>query len=262
MRPWALLLACIIIVPITVKADAPLDTIQVTPAVLESLGISRRPFGVGERLLYSIEWGFIKAGEATLEVRSLVRFKGEPCYLFMSEAWSNPSFTAFFPVRDVVKSIAGAQDLASRKFEKHLREGKFAADVEVEFDQKAHTVRYPDGQFVGTTPLARDILASFYYARTQPLVVGQSFYIDNHTDRVNYPLEVKVLRKERVRVHAGEFDCIVVQPVLRYPGLFQQKGKLTIWLTDDVKRMPVMMRSKIIIGSINAALKEVHLGQN
>jgi hypothetical protein len=175
---------------------------------------------------------------------------------------SNSSFTAFFPVNDVVKSLAGVQDLASRKFEKHLREGKFAADVDVEYDQKAHTVRYPNGQLVATTPLARDILASFYYARTQPLIVGKSFYIDNHTDRVNYPLEVKVLRKEHVRVHAGEFDCIVVQPLLRYPGLFAQKGKLTIWITDDARKMPVMMRSKIVIGSNNAALKEVHLGQN
>jgi hypothetical protein len=242
--------------------ETPLDTIKTTPAVLESLGIPHRPFGVGERLVFSIEWGFIKAGDATLEVRSLVRWKGEPCYLFMSEAWSNSSFTAFFPVRDVVKSFAGARDLASRKFEKHLREGKFAADVEVGYDQTAHTVHYPDGQLVATTPLARDILASFYYARTQPLVVGKSFFIDNHTDRVNYPLEVNVLRKEHVRVHAGEFDCIVVQPVLRYPGLFEQKGKLTIWLTDDARKMPVMMRSKIVIGSINAALKEVHLGQN
>ncbi len=242
--------------------ETPLDTIKTTPAVLESLGAAHRPFGVGERLVFSIEWGFIKAGDATLEVRALVRWKGEPCYLFLSEAWSNSSFTAFFPVRDVVKSLTGAQDLASRKFEKHLREGKFAADVEVEYDQKAHKVRYPDGHLVDTTPLARDILASFYYARTQPLVVGRSFYIDNHTDRTNYPLEVKVLRKEHVRVHAGEFDCIVVQPVLRHPGLFEQKGKLTIWLTDDAKRMPVMMRSKVMIGSINAALKEARLGQN
>lgn len=245
-----------------VEGETALDTIKTSPAVLESLGAAHRPFGVGERLVFSLEWGFIKAGDATLEVRALGRWKGEPCYLFMSEAWSNPSFSSFFPVRDVIKSLSGAQDLASRKFEKHLREGKFAADIEVEYDQKAHKVRYPDGQLVDTTPLARDILASFYFARTQPLVVGKSFFIDNHTDRMNYPLEVKVLRKEHVRVHAGEFDCIVVQPVLRYPGLFEQKGKLTIWLTDDAKKMPVMMRSKIVIGSINAALKEARLGQN
>jgi hypothetical protein len=262
MRRKLLILAVILLPTGWAIGEASWDTARISPTVLESLGISKRPFGVGERLLFSIEWGFIKAGDATLEVRDLVRWKGEPCYLFMSEAWSNSSFAAFFPVKDVIKSFTGVQDLASRKFEKHLREGKFAADVEVEYDQKAHKVRYPDGQLVDTTPLARDILASFYYARTQPLVLGKSFYIDNHTDRVNYPLEVKVLRKEKVRVHAGEFDCIVVQPVLRYPGLFEQKGKLTIWLTDDARRMPVMMRSKIVIGSINAALKEVRLGSN
>jgi len=262
MKRFSWLWVPLALYPVWAFGEIPTYTIKVTPAVLESLGAFQRPFRVGERLLFSIEWGFIKAGDATLEVRSLIRFQGEPCYLFMSEAWSNPSFTAFFPVKDVVKSLTGVQDLASRRFEKHLREGKYAADVEVAFDQKAKKVRYPDGQIVDTTPLARDILASFYYARTQPLVIGKSFYVDNHTDRKNYPLEVKVLRKERVRVHAGEFDCTVVQPVLRYPGLFEQKGKLTIWLTDDARRMPVMMRSKIVIGSINAALKEVRLGPN
>jgi len=37
-------------------------------------------------------------------------------------------------------------------------------------------------------------------------------------------------------------------------GLFKAKGKLTIWLTDDEERLPVVMKSEIAIGSIKATL--------
>jgi hypothetical protein len=94
-----------------------------------------------------------------------------------------------------------------------------------------------------------------YYVRTLPLEPGQSISIANHTDGKNYPLIVKVLGRERVKVDAGEFDCIVVEPILRGPGVFQQKGRLTVWLTDDHRRMPVLMKSKVVIGHVAAILK-------
>jgi hypothetical protein len=48
-----------------------------------------------------------------------------------------------------------------------------------------------------------------------------------------------------------------VEPVLKYPGIFENKGKLTVWVTDDQRRIPVLMRSKILIGAISAVLEEV-----
>jgi hypothetical protein len=48
----------------------------------------------------------------------------------------------------------------------------------------------------------------------------------------------------------------VVQPHLTFQGVFQQKGEVLIWLTDDVRRIPVMVRSKIAIGSININLQD------
>ena len=89
------------------------------------------------------------------------------------------------------------------------------------------------------------------------LTVGQSVFIENHADKKNYPLEIKVLRKERVKVPAGKFDCIVVEPVMRSAGVFSHKGKLTVWLTDDDVRIPVLMKSKVMIGSISAVLTDV-----
>ena len=101
-----------------------------------------------------------------------------------------------------------------------------------------------------------------YYIRTQELIPGQDVFIDNHTSKKNFPLKLKVLKKERVKVPAGEFDCVVVEPVMRAEGIFKAKGRIWVWLTDDQYKMPVLMKTEVFfLGSISAQLKEFGRGQ-
>jgi hypothetical protein len=64
-----------------------------------------------------------------------------------------------------------------------------------------------------------------------------------------------------VKVDAGEFDCIIVEPILRGPGVFTQQGRLTVWLTDDRRRLPVLMKSKVVIGHVAAILKSYEVAK-
>ena len=52
-------------------------------------------------------------------------------------------------------------------------------------------------------------------------------------------------------------ECIVVEPIMRVEGIFNQQGRLKIWLTDDQRKMPVLMKSKVLIGSIDARLRKI-----
>ncbi|MDW7682434.1 MAG: DUF3108 domain-containing protein, partial [bacterium] len=182
---------------------------------------------------------------------------GVECYKIQTDARSSAFFSAFFKVRDKVISYMDRQGLFSWGFEKHLREGSYASDQYVDYDQfngwavtnKKDSLRIP--------PCVHDILTSFYFVRTQSLEPGNSLFLDNHADNKLYPLEIKVHKKERIRVNAGTFDCIVVEPILRASGLFKSKGRLLVWLTDDERKIPVQMKSKIIIGYITAELKKM-----
>ena len=145
-------------------------------------------------------------------------------------------------------------------FEKHLREGKYRADRYVDFDQERH-LAFADGDTMPVQEYVQDALSSLYYIRTLNLQVGNSVFVENHSDKKNYSLEVKVLRREKVRVPAGEFDCLVVEPMLRASGIFKHKGKLTVWLTDDRFKIPVLMKSKVAVGSIASKLKRYTLGK-
>ncbi len=224
--------------------------------------VTNQAFGPGERLEFSVGYGIIKAGTAVMEIPEIVKLNGRKCYHIVSTAKSNKFFSVFFKVDDRVESFMDVHELYSHRYDKHLREGKFKADVSMIFDQENHLALYNDSQDTFSVPAyVQDVLSAFYYVRTQNLEVGRSIFVDNHTDRKNYPLEVKVLRKEKIEVPAGTFDCVVVEPILKASGIFKQKGKLTVWLTDDEVKMPVLMKSKVVIGSISTELTSYKLGE-
>ena len=87
--------------------------------------------------------------------------------------------------------------------------------------------------------------------------MGKDLVFDIVNRSKQYPLIVKVLKKEKVKTKAGTFNTIVVEPQIRGEGIFVSKGKsLKVWLTDDKYKMPVKMTVEVFIGSVSAELLE------
>jgi len=225
------------------------------PGATDIPRIENRAFRVGEHLVFEIVYGPIKAGTATMSVPDTQWVRGRPCYHVVTTAESNTFFDSFFKVRDRVETFIDVEGIFPWKFEKRIREGKYREDRTVDYDQMNGRVISNNKDTLRVSPFIQGVLSSFYYVRTVPLKVGKSFDIDSYGDGKVYPIKVLVHKKDRVRVPAGTFDCIVVEPVMRVKGIFNRKGRMAIWLTDDEQKIPVLMKSKIIIGSIDARLK-------
>jgi len=256
-------LFCIVLLTLVLAASA--EPARAPAAGYQTIGpsgtLTTPPFGVGERMTFEVKYGFVSAGTAVMGIPDIVRERGYPCYHVVSVAESNPVFAVFFTVRDVAESFLDVRTLLPLRFEKHIQEGDFRSHDLVIFDRDKSVAHYPKkGQVVPLARDAQDILTSLYYVRMMQLRVGRSVYIENHADKKNYPLEIKVLKEERVKVPAGQFDCIVVEPIMRTTGLFRHKGTLTVWLTKDPSHVPVLMKSKVVIGSISAVLTEFKPG--
>lgn len=245
-------------------AQAVTDSSDALPMTKEEREIGRFvdniAFGVGEKLEFDVNYGFINAGSATMEVADLIEYKGRPAYQIVTTANSNKFFSSFYPVEDRVESIVDAIGLFSWRFEKELREGKYRAHRQYDIDQINHSVIY-EKDTITLKPYVQDALSALYFVRTQPLEVGKSVFIENFTDGKNFTLEVKVHRRETIKTDAGKFDCLVVEPLMQSAGVFKHEGQLTVWLTDDKVRMPVLMKSKVLVGSISAELTNYTLGR-
>ncbi|MDD5657291.1 MAG: DUF3108 domain-containing protein [Elusimicrobia bacterium] len=218
-----------------------------------------------EQLTYDVSWGLVSVGRATLGVRELVDFNGVPAYHVVSEARSNAFCDAFHKVRDLNESWIDARDLASLGYYKKLREGNFFRDEWVLYSRSSGTFLSKkinrDGSYEwsgGTVPAGvHDVLSSLYFVRSRPLEPGMEVVVDVNTKRT-WPLVIKVLGRDTVKTKAGKFDCLVVEPFMREDGIFIQKGrKLQIWLTNDKRRIPVLMRVEVFFGHISARLTKM-----
>lgn len=234
--------------------------------------IQNEAFRVGEKLTFVIRYGFIHAGNATMEVKRLDSIEHRPVYHIVSTARSKKTFDLFFKVRDSVQTWIDTQGLFSWKFIKKLREGAYKFDLQVDYHQfegKADIkmIRYQNEEPLRARskkdfeleipPYVLDIFSSFYYVRTQNLRIGRPIYLTNHDNKKIYNLKVIIQRKEIVKVKAGKFRCIMIQPVLKGESLFKQKGKLWVWLTDDQYKIPILMKSSAFIGKITTELTDL-----
>ncbi len=243
-------------------ADSTAETEEKPPPIpLDQLRIAdNSAFGVGERLEFEISYGPINAGSAVMEVKEIVPVEGRECYRVISTAQSNRFFSAIYRVEDRVESLIDTRGLFPWKFKQKLQEGKHRADRWADYDQVNHSVTTNRGT-LDVPPYVQDVLSILYYARTLEMAVGDTFYIDNHSGRKVYPLAVKVQGRERVKVPAGTFDCLVVEPMLKAGGLFKHEGRIWVWLTDNTTKLPVLMKTKVIIGTVDAKLKTYRLGK-
>jgi hypothetical protein len=234
-------------------APAPAPTGDVLPAVA-------RPFRPGERLKFKVEFGPIHAGTAWLEVHGNAGEGGRNLDTLQARAQSNTFFNFTYRVMNRIESVWDADQRMSWRYREDRREGGYRAHDDVGFDHEHGEAHYVDGRIFPIPPHVQDALSSFYYTRTLALPVGGSVFFDYHASHRSQPLEVRVLGRDRVKVPAGTFDCVIVEPVLRVGGIFKNSGRLMIWLTADDRRVPVQMRSKLAIGSITVQLQDLQEG--
>lgn len=226
----------------------------------------KKPVWLGETLKYNVGWSFIVAGTATLTTDRIVDNNGVLAYELRADAKSHSIIDAVFKVRDINISWLDVNSLKSLGYWQSVREGKYARDEWLILDYNSHTYNnhkqdkqgnVKTQQFTFTGDLVLDMLSSLYYVRLQPLPEKGVVYFDIINRKQQYPLKVTVLGKKKVKVKAGEFNCIVVEPQFSGEGIFISKGKsLKVWLTDDERRLPVKMAAEVFIGSVTAELAE------
>jgi len=220
--------------------------------------IEHRAFGVGERLVFDVGYSFIVAGEAVMSVPKADTAFGRECYQVVFTVESTPTFSWIYKVDDRYETILDKQGIFPWRFTQKVREGSYKRDYYAVFDQRENVAITEKGRF-STPPYVHDAVSAFYYVRTMDFSKskpGERTLLHNFTKDSTYALAVKFLGRQRIEVDAGTFDCIIIEPLMKEGGLFKSEGRVVIWLTDDDRKIPVKVSTRVVIGSIDAELRE------
>jgi hypothetical protein len=202
-----------------------------------------RPFVVGERLTYNLRVGRVGRGTAVAEIKGHDTIRGVPV-LYTSFTVSGSLL--FFKVRDFYESWFDPRSMVSMRYRQDIDQGPY--------DRLRKYEMYPDrGVYLDsvknvelpTSELPLDDGSFLYFLRTIPLEVGKTYSFNRYFKPDRNPVVVTVVRRERIRVAAGEFDAIVLRPKIKAKGIFAEDANADVWVADDETRVMLMMRTRL-----------------
>lgn len=215
------------------------------------------PFGVGEQLSYRVKFGPLEVGEAEMRLPAIDTIAGHPTYHLR---FTIKGGIPFYKLEDTQESWLDVYELASRRFIQDLQEGDYERYRVYEIDLEERRYTTNEGTTDSVPSGALDDASFVYFVRTIPLEVGETYEWNRYFRYDRNPVVLKVLRREEVEVPAGKFKTVVVRPIIKAGGIYGEGGEAEIYMTDDARRIPVLLRSKLKVGRLSMELTEYEPG--
>jgi hypothetical protein len=220
----------------------------------------RLPFAVGERAVYEVEYGIINAGRSSIEVGAIDTVRGRPAYRFEFVLNGGVRWLGL-TVRDTLTSWVDTAKFESLRYvanQDELGKERFR-HYEIFGERGVYVERGREETPTVASPL--DEISFLYFVRTLDLEVGRTYDYPRYFKPQSNPVTLRVLRTERVKVPAGEFSTIVVQPIFKTRGIFSKDGRAEVWISTDSVRSIVQIKSSFGIARLNLKLRSFTPGK-
>lgn len=216
------------------------------------------PFHEGEELIYDVRFGVLKVGTGRMRVVGIEAIRDR---LAWHVQFSVRGGTFFYKVNDVYDSWMDVQTLNSLRYVQDLEQGSRERERKFEIFPERAIFRevFKNNRELPSVSDPLDDGSFLFFIRTVPLAVGETYEFNRYFKPDRNPVTIRVLRRERIRVPAGAFDAIVIQPIIKTAGIFSEGGQAEIWLSDDERRMMLQLKSRLSFGSLNLYLRSYRL---
>jgi len=211
-------------------------------------------FKPGEELYYKIKYGFLLGGKGTLKVSKRM-LDGKEVIHTEAVGITAGIFGTVYNVRDVYESYINPENDLPLKSIRNIREGRYRRYDEAVFQRDSNFVyssRKKDTVRIAQN--AQDILSCFYFARkhvfNESLTKGDS--VNMETYFAGEPFTVKILYhgKEMIETKFGNVICYKFTPLVEKGRVFKEEDNITIYISADDNKIPILIKFKILIGSL------------
>jgi len=224
------------------------------------------PFRVGEKLTYQIFWGPFVVGRATLEVAGIEPADGHNCYHLVAKAKTSGLIDLLFPVDSTAESWLDCDGLFARRYTENRTEGTHHRTGEAHYDYarketvitnrlNGHAKHYPLDQPV------QDVISSLYVVRTRKLLLDSEETFTINAASTNYTVTVRPDLRKAIWVHAlGDTQALRIEPMPTLSIVSANKGRMWFWISDDARRLPLLVNSELKLGNAKLVLFSIGTG--
>jgi len=220
-------------------------------------------FTNGEKLEYIVHYGLINAAEATIDVdKDIQLINNRPCFKVNVFGKTTGSFDFFLKVRDTWRSYIDTTSIVPQRFHRNIEEGKYKKKENVMFDHYKDLAVVEDKKETNTFKVpdnVQDIVSGVYYLRTlnyDKRKIGEVIKIQGFFDDEIFDFTVTYKGKETVETKAGDIKAIKLVPKMPKNKLFDGEDAVTIYLSDDQNKIPVLIQAEMFVGAVKINLNK------
>lgn len=226
--------------------------------------IENTAFQRGEHLIFRAAYnsrltGNIYAGEASLEILPDNHTEnGRSIMHVVGEAYTTGLFNFFFKVENRYESYIDEISMAPLRFSRNIREGRYRREDDVIFDRQKN-LAYSSRDTISTPPFVQDMISSMYFARTfsmDSVEPGDAFYVDFHLSDSVYVSRIVFEGYEQIKTPLGTFNTMKFKPQVMEGTWFDQPYPMTLWISDDDNKIPLLVESGLVVGSVRLELMQ------
>ena len=212
----------------------------------------------GEVLNYEMSYGWIKGGEASLNLQQ-VNFQGKSAYYVKAVGKTTGIAHTLYNVRDIYESYFDPISGKPYKSVMNLREGKYRNYNEVYYNHSNGTLTSKKS---GEKKLEKkevfDIVSAFYHLRKSlnDLQTNQNVVIHTYFHDEPWDLIVRFKGYETIKTSLGKIRCMKFKPIV-LEGTFESEDALDIWISADENRVPIRVKMKLFVGSFKTELQAI-----
>jgi hypothetical protein len=239
----------------------------------QDCSINNHAFKFGERIDYTIYYHlagvWIPAGEVTFRIDS-ARFGKQQYYHFDSYGTTYKKYDWIYKVRDHYESYTHTKSFKPLRFKRSVNEGStfIREDYLYRHDKKQiitlrqmEEEQMPVKDTVALQGCGFDVLSLIYFSRNldfSEVNVDEKIPISLFIDNQNHQSYIRYLGKEIIKLKdKGSFRCIKFAPYLIEGTIFNAGEDMTVWVTDDENRVPLLIETPILVGSIRAKMEQM-----
>ena len=225
---------------------------------------SQDAFTSGEYFKFRIHYGIVNAGYATLEVKDAVK-NNKKVYHVVGNGYTTGMTKFFFKVEDNYESYFDKGTGKPYQFVRKIDEGGYEKNQEGFFNQAKNTVTVKDyknnTQKTFIVPEnVQDMVSTFYYLRNHPDVdkmkVGESISVDMFFDDEVTKFKLKFIGRENLKTKFGTVPTMIFRPYVQAGRVFKEQESLTVWISDDINKIPLRIKAELAVGSLKADLEQ------
>ena len=209
------------------------------------------PFGVGERFTYDVKLGPFKAGRGSMEITGMDTVRGRTAYRAVFRVKGG---ILGYKADNTMETWMDTASIVSLRFTQDFEQTGKDRNKHYEIFPERAVYQEPDKPEQPSVPDPLDDASFIYFIRTVPLEIGRTYSFDRYFRPDKNPVRIKVLRRETVKVPAGTYQTIVVQPIIKSKGIFSENSKAEIWFSEDANRIMVQLKADLPVGSLNLYL--------